>query len=174
MDPSITNFGYALAEVDTTSGAIEILQLSLQKTEPNTQKTVRKNSEDLERCRQQVSHMRTMAKYAHMVCVEIPVGSQSARAMASYGFCIGILASLDIPMIQVTPNQVKRAAVGTKTASKAEMIKWAMAKYPHKDWHLKKGKPLGCNEHMADAIAAIEAGIATSDYANAIAMRQHA
>lgn len=73
--------------------------------------------------------MKELEKDVNMVVVEVPVGSQSARSMASYGICIGILASITKPMIQVTPTEVKMATVGSKTASKQDMIDWATSAY---------------------------------------------
>ena len=104
--------------------------------------------------------------------VEVPVGSQSARAMASYGVCIGLLAALsDKPLIEVTPTEVKLAAVGSKTASKQEMISWASDLYPHLNWIKSRGKSelADKNEHIADAIGAIHAGILTDEFARLVA-----
>lgn len=102
------------------------------------------------------------------MCVEIPVGSQSARSMASYGICIGVVASIDKPLIQVTPAEVKLVATGSKTASKDDMIKWATEMYPEGQWLTtnKKGVVsfVNKNEHMADAIAAMHAGVKTDQF----------
>lgn len=59
------------------------------------------------------------------------------------------------------------ATVGSKTASKQEMIEWAMHHHPEANWPMKtRNKALsvitGSAEHMADAIAAIHAGLLKS------------
>jgi Holliday junction resolvasome RuvABC endonuclease subunit len=111
-----------------------------------------------------------------VVFAEVPVGSQSSRAMCSYGVCIGLLAGLAarVPLIQVQPTEVKLAAVGTKTASKEEMIEWATGLYPQLPWFTTKRKGVTTfsakNEHIADAIAAIYAGILTDEFKRMIAM----
>jgi len=88
--------------------------------------------------------------------------------MASYGVCIGILASMKKPLIQVTPNEVKLAAVGKKTATKEQMIEWAINKYPTAPWLTRKFKGqithVKSNEHLADATAAIHAGVKTDEF----------
>ncbi|GAL23016.1 hypothetical protein JCM19235_1317 [Vibrio maritimus] len=118
--------------------------------------------------------MKELEKDVNMVVVEVPVGSQSARSMASYGICIGILASITKPMIQVTPTEVKMATVGSKTASKQDMIDWATSAYPDADWLTvtRKGKKVitAKNEHLADSIAAVHAAILTDQFAGAIAI----
>lgn len=88
--------------------------------------------------------------------------------MKSYGVCMGVLAGIGIPMIQVTPDEVKRAGAGKKTASKAEMIHWAVHQYPDASWLRQKRNGvmelLMKNEHLADAVAAVRAGMATDEY----------
>jgi Holliday junction resolvasome RuvABC endonuclease subunit len=127
-----------------------------------------KNSDDIERARKLHEGLHNFIQDADLVIVEVPVGSQSARAMASYGICIGIIASIDKPLIQVTPTEVKLAACGKKTASKAEMIDWATNQFPEANWikHKSKGEwVLGNkNEHLADAVAAIVAGVKTDTF----------
>ncbi|WP_218958956.1 RuvC family protein [Salinimonas marina] len=104
----------------------------------------------------------------NLAFVEIPVGSQSARAMASYGICVGLLASIQIPIIQVTPAEVKIAATGSKTATKNEMIHWAVSQYSDADWLTTRrgGQDVvtNKNEHLADAVAAVHAGVKTDTF----------
>jgi hypothetical protein len=92
--------------------------------------------------------------------------------MASYGICVGILGTLratGVPFFEVTPTEVKLAAVGIKTATKQDMIKWAMTKHPEANWPLykQKGESMVSEakaEHMADATAAIYAGMSCSSF----------
>jgi hypothetical protein len=52
------------------------------------------------------------------VFAELPVGSQSSRAQTSYGLCLGVLACIDKPIIQLTPNDIKMHIGGKKTPPK--------------------------------------------------------
>lgn len=85
--------------------------------------------------------------------------------MASYGVCIGVLASSSTPFIQVTPNEVKLAGTNKKTATKAQMIEWATKTYPYVNWFTNQKKGITTfsakNEHLADAIACVHAGVKT-------------
>jgi Holliday junction resolvasome RuvABC endonuclease subunit len=167
IDPSLSNFGLAKGTLDLsgtpTLASIDALELVNSQADKTSAKSVRKNSDDLRRARALYDGFQEFIKDVELVFVEVPVGSQSARSMASYGVCIGLLASINKPLIQVTPSEVKLAAVGSKTASKAEMINWATNLYPDADWirHKSKGEMVlsNKNEHIADAVGAIHAGI---------------
>lgn len=92
----------------------------------------------------------------------------------SNGISIGVLAGCPIKLIEVNYTEVKVAATGRKTATKGEMIEWAMNKYPHADWLMRKLKgqtiPIADNEHLADACAIAEAGVRTPEFLSAKAM----
>lgn len=174
IDPALRNFGFAQATLDVFTLKYSIDNLILVESESEAGKTVRKNSDDLRRAQQLYDGLIFACTGAAIAIAEVPVGSQSARAMASYGMCVGVLAACPLPLIQVTPSEVKMAAVGTKTASKEEMIEWAMNKHSGANWLMRRSKgvmvPMNDNEHLADACAAIEAGIRTSQFHQALAM----
>jgi len=174
IDPALANFGLAEVTLNVENLNFHVDKLILPQSESEAGKVVRKNSDDLRRAQILYRGMIQSCKGAAFAIAEIPVGSQSARAMASYGVCVGVLAACPISLIQVTASEVKRAATGYKNATKAEMIDWAMEKYPYANWVMRKSKgvmvPQACNEHLADALAAIEAGILTDQFIQAIAL----
>jgi Holliday junction resolvasome RuvABC endonuclease subunit len=171
IDPALNNMGFAHAVIDTDTNEIDVRKLVLAETKSHDKKTskvVRKNSDDLSRARVLYNALQEETKGNTFAFAEVPVGSQSARAMASYGICIGVLASCGIPLIQLTPTEVKMASVGIKTASKQEMIDWAMSRYPKANWLMRRlhGElvPMNDNEHLADAVAAIHAGLESEQF----------
>lgn len=181
MDPSLSNFGVAYATLDIDNLTFTVDRLEVVQTTPEkdkkVRKVVRKNSEDLERAKLLYRGCNEAVQNAWMAFVEVPVGSQSARAMASYGVCIGVLAHVaeTLPMIQVTPGQVKKAGAGVTTATKEEMIEAMMAKYPDAPWPMQTVKgvtsPIASKcEHLADAIAAIEAGLQSDEFRQTLAL----
>ena len=174
LDPALRNFGIATATLNLETMEIHIDNLHLVETGAEGGKAVRKNSDDLRRARMSFDGMASACAGASFAIAEVPVGSQSSRAMLSCGVCIGVLAACPIPLIEVTPSEVKLAAIGEKNASKIEMIEWAMDKYPYANWVMRKSKGImvaqSCNEHLADAIAAIEAGLKTQQFKAATAM----
>lgn len=170
MDPSFSNWGIARGLLDLDTGVLESVELDLCSPEISKTKQVRQNSHDLARTTQLAKTALLHGRWAKAVFVEVPVGSQSARAMASYGACVGILGSLaaeGIQIIEVTPTETKQALAGKKTASKAEMIEAAIAYYPEANWPRQGNRIVaGKAEHMADAIAAIHAGVNTPLFQN--------
>lgn len=170
IDPSLRNFGLVKASIGVDDLAVKVQSMHLAKSENGLKKkkTVRKNSDDLDRARALYEAMEEACRGASFAFVEVPVGSQSARAMASYGICIGVLAGCSIPVIQLTPTEVKLAGTGIKTATKDEMIEAATAWQPDAPWLRTKraGKMelIADNEHLADACFAIKAGMATDEF----------
>jgi Holliday junction resolvasome RuvABC endonuclease subunit len=172
QDPSLRNWGLAVGYYDLETKKLEIDYLDITNPVLPTGKQVRQNSTDLESALQLYSGAADVTIGAHAVFVEVPVGSQSARAMASYGICVGVLGALranGIPFFEVTPTEVKLAGPGNKTATKQEMIKWAMTSHPEANWPTYKQNGVAQvseakAEHMADAIAAIYAGLACNAF----------
>lgn len=173
FDPSLRNWGIAKGVMTTEiPGSLEITHLGVIQPVLPTGKQVRQNSLDLESARQLCAQALAAAQGAHAIFVEVPIGSQSARAMASYGICVGVLGALrasGIPFFEVTPTEVKMISVGKKTATKSEMIQWAYNRHPEAKWPTYKqhGQEVISEakaEHMADAVAAIHAGLASNQF----------
>lgn len=177
IDPSLNNFGIAKTsvDVDTLKVMVEsVYVIQPQKADAATKRVVRKNSDDLRRAKWLQAEMIKACEGFDLVSVEAPVGSQSARAMASYGIVIGVLSSCPLPMIEVTATEVKLAGHGTKTATKREMITWGVAKHPDANWKTINRKGVktfsNCNEHAADGLASVYAALDTQQFKMAAAM----
>lgn len=180
VDPSLRNFGIARGYVtwsDQERPAIAIESIELIQTESRKGKVVRSNSDDL-RCAMEL-HKAFVARCAGSVTcfAEIPSGAQSARAAMTLGIAVGVVAACPIPITQVQPLETKLATVGSKTASKAEMIAWATAMYPKLPWLLSRPSKKNPNklwaddnEHMADAIAIAHAGVQTEQFKQLMAL----
>lgn len=170
IDPSMSNLGIAKGWLDLQTLKWEVEEVELTKTEKGKSKTVRKSSDDYDRARILYEALHAAEAGAEIAFVEMPIGSQSAAAMKSYGMCIQLIACLDIPVIQVSPNQVKIHATADRNATKEEMIAWAVKKFPDINWLQRGGKMTLNNEHLADAIGAINAGMMEDDFKALITM----
>lgn len=174
LDPSLSNFGMAKGKLENSYFTLDHLQLVSTEAATN-KKQIRVNSDDLNRAKLLHSAMQQFLEGVDMVAIEIPVGSQSARAMASYGICVGIISSIKIPILQVTPTEVKLAATSNKNATKKEMIDWATETFPNADWLYKKQRGVRSlvdkNEHLADAVAAIKAAAMSDTFKQLLAFR---
>lgn len=174
MDPSLRNWGLAYAVYDVATKKLRVDLLASTHPVLPTGKQVRQNSTDLEAALQLYKGAINFAEKAHAVFIEVPVGSQSARAMASYGICVGILGALKahgIPFFEVTATEVKLAGHGTKTATKEEMIAWAVNAHPEANWPKHNGALSAAKaEHQADAVGAIHAGIRLTSFQQLLSM----
>lgn len=169
MDPSLKNWGMAEAFLCLQTGVLTTPHLSLVQPMDLEGKQVRVNSNDLHRAEQLADPVMAAVRRAKVIFVEVPVGSQSARAMASYGICVGILGAIrasGIPLIEVTANDTKKTFTGSATATKREMIVKAHELYPDANFPMHNGKIPDKAEHMADAIAAIHSGARTPMFQN--------
>lgn len=172
LDPSLRNWGFSKGIYDTETKTVNLYEVGVIQPNLPTGKQVRQNSLDLESAKQLCTGALDATKNAHAIFVEVPVGSQSARAMASYGICVGVLGALratGIPFFEVTPTEVKVAGPGYKNATKQEMIQWAMTKHPEANWPMFKQNgnsvvSAAKAEHMADATAAIHAGLSSNPF----------
>jgi Holliday junction resolvasome RuvABC endonuclease subunit len=177
VDPAFRNTGYAVGTVDIDTFEIKITHLHLTKTakiEKSQRKVVRANSDDISRAAVLINDFRRITSAVNVVFAEVPHGAQSASAAKSNGVCYGMLAGCTLPLIQLTQGEVKIAAVGKKTATKNEMIDWAILQHPEANWLMRKSKgvmvPINDNEHLADAVATIYAGVITEEFNTAISM----
>lgn len=178
FDPSLRNWGIAAGLLDTETGKLSIKTLRVTQTKEPKGKDVRVNSDDLRSAKELMEGVLPFVEQANLIFVEVPSGTQSAKGAMASGICIGVLGAIratGTPFFEVTPIEVKKATVGSKTATKAEMIAWAMSAHPEAPWPMQKQKGVmipiaGTAEHMADAVAAIYAGLKTDQYKQLAAM----
>lgn len=176
LDGSLTNFGVALMTLDTNTMHIDVDDLLLFKTAPTKAKGVRSSSDNLVRA-QSLAEGVSKALLDHKTVtafLEVPSGGQSYSAVLGFGIVIGIYASLIVPAVEVSPRETKLASVGDHRADKAEIIEWAVEKYPDAPWrrYKRRGEMLLAkdNEHVADSVAIGHAGIETPLFKQTIAL----
>ena len=174
IDPSMSHTGIVVFHVSPENLKATALFSTTLNTEKTSSKQVRASSDTIQRCRELYYPVQEIVKThkPDLIFAETPIGSQNASGMKSYGISCFLLATLTPAPIEVMPMEVKKATVGTKTASKAEMIAWAFQHHPEVQWKLDKtGKPqVSTEEHKADAVAILYAGMKTADFSRAISM----
>lgn len=168
IDMAFTNMGLARVEI-TISGKVTSVfakELLLVSTEKEAGKTVRKSSDDLRRAILLHQGLKEFVGDASIAFAEVPSGSQSAQAARALGIAVGALASCPVPIIEVSPMEVKKlfSPDGKRKVPKTEIIAWAMKEWPALPWLRFKGKPTLANEHLADAMAVVMAGISTPEF----------
>lgn len=182
FDPSMTHWGIATGRYDLNQHSVGIDALSVIQPVKMAGKQIRQNSKDVDVAEQLYTRAWEAVQGAQAVFVEVPVGSQSARAAVSYAMCIGILAGFrvnGIPFFEVTPTEVKMVSVGKKNASKLQMIEWGLQQHPAAPWpyYTKHGQQeisATIAEHMADAIATIYAGVNQNTFKQMLSLQRAA
>lgn len=180
IDPSLTHTGIAKGVYDLKRKVFDVTRLRLVVTENETCKTVRKNSDDLRRVTMITEALYEELADCQVVFSEVPTGTQSARAAFAFGMVLGILGGVFTApgfkprLIQVLPREVKLAIPGgSKVTSKEEIVDWAVGRWPTVGWLKGRAKSkfkvagmnlTADNEHLADACAAINAGVRTSQF----------
>ena len=90
-----------------------------------------------------------------VVCAEALSLPRNASAASKISLAFGALATVsalsNVPIIQASPQEVKIAVTGKKTASKAEMI----AEIKKRHTKIKWPTPKSLEEHVADATSVI-------------------
>lgn len=164
LDISMSNLGAAVATYDTDTEQLLIQQVETFCPQVSNSKQVRQNSKDLAKAEQLFNALYNVTANAHLVCVEVPHGSQNARASVSYAMCIGVLGALRKfveVVVEVSANEVK-SIVGKKDASKKEVIAWVQQHHPEAPLDTFRGSiNLSKAEHQADAVVAIHAALKT-------------
>ena len=177
MDPSLRHWGLSEAQLDLTTGVLSTPIGSIVEPKDLTGKNIRVNTNDQWLAEQLSMPVLAACQKAKCIFVEVPVGSQSARAMASYGICVGILGAvraLGIPYIQVMPDENKRVFTGNKGATKKVMIQKLLELYPNiiLPRGQKKGSVGDKSEHIADATASIHSGVHTLEFQTLLRIMQ--
>jgi Holliday junction resolvasome RuvABC endonuclease subunit len=197
IDPSLSATGWCIASVDTESRKIlRILEIGLCETEKGKGKQVRKSSDDLARARKinQTLRERITAHGVKVGASEVPSGAQSASASRAFGIVVGLLAGLPIPLIEVSPTEVKVASCNSKIADKEDMVRFAidlpgaieaflasettLTTPRANEWGIQIGvagkipaKHVGKKaEHPADACGAVTAAIGSEQFRQLCAM----
>ena len=175
IDAAFANMGLACVEIELGE-MIKVVgvDLTLVSTERQDKKVVRKSSDDLRRAKILADALGAYARghAAQIAFAEVPSGSQSASAARALGIAVGVLGSYPVPIVEVSPMEVKRLfAPGSKRkVPKTEIIAWAMRQWPQLPWLKHAGKTTLANEHLADAMAIVMAGISTAEFKQTLAI----
>jgi len=159
VDPATRNWGMVL--LDTSTDTI-IDMITVRQEQSFNKAKYSKSSRYLDIGRKITEVFREWCSRSTVCFSELPTGSQSSRAAVCSGICLGVLSGCPIPLVGSTPIQVKKVFTGDRSASKHKMIDRAEELYPDANWnrHKKTGVIMRKDEHKADAIAAIHAGLA--------------
>lgn len=169
IDPSLRHTGLAVASVDEDlPGVVTPFDLRLVETVA-ADYPGRKSFDDLDCAGALFGGIEGfLVEHAvgadDVVVVEVPSGTQSARASWSLGIVLGIVAAVETRFpgifVRLTPRQVKQHFTGNPTATKETMIETAVSRHPELPWLYHHKRLVAKNEHLADALAVLFCGAA--------------
>lgn len=172
FDPSLRNWGYCIAKYDSSKRTLEFADTGVIHSKPTQHD--RKNLEDLQSATQLYHGLQELVQWhaPDYFVAELPVGSQSSRAMVSYATCISLCAALahgdginTTPLLAVTPQAIKKVVSGTNEASKQQVINWVKEHYAD-TYQSITDYPKSKQEHICDAIVAVHCAILTKSTEN--------
>jgi len=172
FDPGFANFGWASVSVETPGFGPFVHSLGVFRTKKADKKRdVYASDDNAQRIRELTRNIAELLDRTMPVAIAVESQSwpRNSSASAKVGMAWGAMVALaevrQIPMIQVSPQQVKLLTVGDKKASKEQVKDWVIANYGCAEPLKKLG---ALYEHAADAVA-IQHAARTSDIFRAIA-----
>ena len=159
LDPGFAAFGYALVAYGTTGMVVEAL--GVLRTEPSSAKRkVLASDDNARRAREIVRDLRPLVEGARLVCTEsmsFPRSSSAAAKMAlSWGLIVAEVDRCDRPLLQATPQEIKKRLCQNKSADKLEVENELNHRFGEmKLKALLKTVPRTLHNHAYDALAAI-------------------
>lgn len=160
IDPGFASLGLAAVELPALSVAAtpRVPRCWVERTEPSAKKRDVRASEDLvRRCRElAVALERAIAEWHPAVaCAETMSWPRDQKAATRVALAWGIIAAVlerhGIPLVQASPQEVKKALCGRKDASKDDVQLAVENAVEAVTWPAQKT----LHEHAADAIAVV-------------------
>ena len=161
LDPSLRNFGVVKCLVHPNDH-IDIIDMCV--IHSVVEKHQYNNIADLKSITPMITPLWEAVEDADLIFAELPVGSQSARAMVSYAVCVTLVALLisQGKSVIITRQSQRNKLVGIKQVTKKDMIDWFNTRFPSNP--LFKKLKAAEREHVADAAASVVIGIQMLEY----------
>jgi crossover junction endodeoxyribonuclease RuvC len=178
IDTGLANLGWALIECKPAGQ--RVLGVGVITTKKSDRKrNVLASADNMRRVREQTRALLAIRAGSitfdsvDVICTESQSWPRSASSSAKIGMSWGIIGSiaeqLGLPLTEASPQQIKLAVAGSKTASKADLMA-ALATKPGFKARLAtllNSYPKGKHEHAVDACGAVIA-CQTSDVVRAL------
>jgi crossover junction endodeoxyribonuclease RuvC len=162
VDPGLANMG--VAAVELTSDGESICEVSVFSTVKSTKKqNVNASSDTIRRARTLSLELANFFE-RHRPCVvaveamSFPRNASSAAKTAvSWGLLVSEVRRYNIPIVQASPQEMKRALCGKVSASKLEVQEVLKARHPDAFHDFVREYPKRQHEHGFDAVGAVVA-----------------
>lgn len=124
FDPGFASFGYAV--IHLVPEGLHVTSMGVIRTEKSAKKRhILATEDNLQRAQEIARFLRSLVALTkpRAFCAESMSFPRSSSVAAKMAMAWGILAdlSVDIPFVQVTPQQLKKAVTGSKLATKEDI-----------------------------------------------------
>jgi crossover junction endodeoxyribonuclease RuvC len=161
VDPGFANFGYAVVELGRESDRVVKLGLIATKKDNNKRKTLAAD-DNVRRCTEIAHELVELTAHYDIVCVcaeamSFPRNASAAAKVAlSWGSIVTLAYVQSIPIVQCSPQQLKQAVCGDRSASKEAVQEVLQRMYSYAPGLLTSVAP-SAQEHPYDALGAVVA-----------------
>jgi len=160
VDPGFANFGYGVMFLGT--GVEWITEVSVIRTQKTNKKQNVKAAADNFRRAQEISkafHKVVNKVKPAAIVAETMSFPRNASVAAKMAMAFGVLADIcyvyDLPMVQATPQEIKKYLCDNKSATKEAVQEALLGRYPGQFDAFMKVVPRSKWEHGFDSIGAI-------------------
>ena len=158
LDPAFRHLGVTV--ISLLMASEEVVHASVVCTEKQNKKAKVLAADDNHRCSQELAgHLMAVIKQWKpvLICAESMQGSQNSHAALLQGMSWGVVSAvtrvLNIPVLQTTPQTVKKVLCGRKDASKDDIEAAVCKLFPSMVPLAAKIQPASLREHAYDAAA---------------------
>lgn len=170
IDPGFANIGCAVLRLTPTS-EVPVLMEVIRTSKSAAKRNVRASEDNLDRAKEITAELlRLIAAYdIRLICAETMSFPRSSSSAAKMAMCWGVLAAVahahSIPVVQASPQEIKKVLCRKKDASKEEVQAALRERYPcmleagnaDVKTSILKDVPRSLWEHPYDAAAAVVA-----------------
>jgi crossover junction endodeoxyribonuclease RuvC len=156
IDGGFASMGIAAVALGSSSESLH--RAWVVRTEKSSAKLGVRSADDTARRARELAHELEAAIAKHRpgaIAIESPSWPRNAGVAAKMGVAFGVVFALaakhGLPLVMASPQDVKRAVCGSKTASKDDVIGAIELRFPEVEW--PKQKTL--IEHAADAVGVV-------------------
>lgn len=173
LDVSLRGTGYAVLDASAPAGAT-VLRHGCIPTASGGPK-VGKGEDTVRRCGEIAAALQEVIEGwpPRLIIAELPTGSQDYYGAKAAGICYGIIGSiriiLDVPLLTVTPQAVKKAAAGRLNASKDDVQRGVLDRFQGLQFRTKVEREAVCDALGAYLAAAGSKGAARDLFLMALA-----
>lgn len=177
IDGGFANVGYALVEYEGKPQELNVVKMGLLETKKSAKK-VPESADNVRRARllfrklrdeainALLDHSKNKYPYPQAICVEAMSYPRSAATSSKLGIFWGVVAAtselMGMPVVQATPQEIKEACTGSKTASKGELRARLSMHYPSSMKAFEEAEVCASKaEHCWDALGAVVACLET-------------